>query len=47
VIDAWGAVRPHFAERAEVRRAYTTDVEKYDRARPGRVEINVAIQTPP
>jgi predicted transcriptional regulator YdeE len=47
VIDAWGAVWAHFAGGADVRRAYTTDFERYDPARPDRVEIHIAILTPP
>jgi predicted transcriptional regulator YdeE len=43
VVEAWGAVWAHFGGGAAPRRAYTTDFEKYDPARPGRVEIHVAV----
>jgi predicted transcriptional regulator YdeE len=43
VVDAWRAVWAYFDGRSDVRRAYTADFERYDPARPGRVEIHVAI----
>jgi predicted transcriptional regulator YdeE len=46
VIEAWGAVWRHFAREGAPRRAYTTDFEKYDPARPGRVEIHIAVEQP-
>ncbi len=45
VVKGWGAVWAHFADAAAPRRAYATDFEKYDPARPGRVEIHVSVVT--
>lgn len=44
VIAAWQQVWQYFDSQADVQRAFTTDFERYDPARPGRVEIHIAIR---
>ena len=44
VTDGWAAVWKYFSETAALTRAFTTDFEKYDSAKPGEVEIHVAVR---
>jgi predicted transcriptional regulator YdeE len=43
-IEGWKAVRKYFSETTVLKRAYTTDFERYDSARPAEVEIHVAVR---
>lgn len=44
VMDGWAAVWKYFSETTTLTRAFTTDFEKYDSAKPGEVEIYVAVR---
>lgn len=44
VIDAWAAVWKYFSETTALSRAFTTDFERYDSAKPGEVEIYIAVR---
>ncbi|MEP6507754.1 MAG: effector binding domain-containing protein [Gemmatimonadales bacterium] len=44
VIDGWGAVWKYFAADTTLKRAFTTDFERYDDAKPGIVEIHIAVR---
>lgn len=44
VIDGWGAVWKYFAADTTLKRAFTTDFERYDSSRPGVVEIHIAVR---
>lgn len=44
VIDGWGAVWKYFAADTTLKRAFTTDFERYDHSKPGRVEIHIAVR---
>ncbi|MEO7369023.1 MAG: GyrI-like domain-containing protein [Gemmatimonadaceae bacterium] len=43
-IDGWGAVWKYFAADTTLQRAFTTDFERYDDAKPGIVEIHIAVR---
>jgi predicted transcriptional regulator YdeE len=44
VIDGWKQVWKYFSEKTVLKRAYTTDFERYDSARPNEVEIHIAVR---
>lgn len=44
VVDGWGAVWKYFAADTTLKRAFTTDFERYDDLKPGRVEIHIAVR---
>jgi predicted transcriptional regulator YdeE len=44
VIDGWKQVWKYFSETTVLKRAYTTDFERYDSARPDEVEIHIAVR---
>jgi predicted transcriptional regulator YdeE len=44
VIDGWSQVWKYFSETTVLKRAFTTDFERYDSARPGEVEIHIAVR---
>lgn len=44
VIDGWKEVWKYFSETTVLKRAYTTDFERYDSARAGEVEIHIAVR---
>ena len=44
VVDGWGAVWKYFAADTTLKRAFTTDFERYDSSRPGVVEIHIAVR---
>ena len=44
VIDGWGAVWKYFAADTTLKRAFTTDFERYDKSKPGLVEIHIAVR---
>jgi predicted transcriptional regulator YdeE len=44
VIDGWKQVWKYFAGTTVLKRAYTTDFERYDSARPAEVEIYIAVR---
>lgn len=44
VVDGWGAVWKYFAADTTLKRAFTTDFERYDDAKPGLVEIHIAVR---
>jgi predicted transcriptional regulator YdeE len=44
VIEGWKAVWNYFSETTVLKRAYTTDFERYDSARPDEVEIHIAVR---
>lgn len=44
VIDGWAAVWKYFSETTALTRAFTTDYERYDSARPDTVEIYIAVR---
>jgi Uncharacterized protein conserved in bacteria len=44
VNDGWKQVWNYFTQTTVLNRAYTTDFERYDSARPGEVEIHVAVR---
>jgi predicted transcriptional regulator YdeE len=43
-IEGWKAVWKYFSETTVLKRAYTTDFERYDSARPTEVEIHIAVR---
>ena len=44
VIEGWKAVWRYFSETTVLTRAFTTDFERYDSARPNEVEIHIAVR---
>ena len=44
VADGWRAVWKYFAADTTLKRAFTTDFERYDAAKPGVVEIHIAVR---
>lgn len=44
VIDGWGAVWKYFAADTTLKRAFTTDFERYVDSKPGIVEIHIAVR---
>ncbi|MEO5903750.1 MAG: GyrI-like domain-containing protein [Gemmatimonadaceae bacterium] len=44
VVDGWGAVWKYFAADTTLKRAFTTDFERYDSSKPGVVEIHIAVR---
>ena len=44
VIDGWAAVWKYFSGNTALTRTFTTDFERYDSAKPGVVEIHVAVR---
>ncbi len=44
VISAWGEVWRYFSGPTVFKRAYTTDFERYDTARPSEVDIYIAVR---
>lgn len=44
VMDGWAAVWKYFSETTALTRAFTTDFEMYDSAKPGKVEIYIAVR---
>lgn len=44
VIDGWKHVWKYFSETTVLNRAFTTDFERYDSARPNEVEIHIAVR---
>lgn len=44
VMNGWAAVWKYFSETTALTRAFTTDFEKYDSAKPGKVEIHIAVR---
>lgn len=44
VMDGWSAAWKYFSETAALTRAFTTDFERYDSAKPGEVEIFIAVR---
>jgi predicted transcriptional regulator YdeE len=44
VMDGWAAVWKYFSETTALNRAFTTDFEKYDSAKPNQVEIYIAVR---
>ncbi|MGH9420716.1 MAG: GyrI-like domain-containing protein [Thermoanaerobaculia bacterium] len=44
VIDGWKQVWKYFSGTTVLKRAYTTDFERYDSARPNEVEIHIAVR---
>jgi len=44
VIAGWKEVWKYFSETTVLKRAFTTDFERYDSARPNEVEIHIAVR---
>lgn len=44
VSEGWKEVWKYFSETTVLKRAYTTDFERYDSARPAEVEIHIAVR---
>jgi predicted transcriptional regulator YdeE len=44
VMDGWAAVWKYFSETTALTRAFTTDFERYHSAKPGEVEIYIAVR---
>lgn len=44
VMDGWAAAWKYFSDTTALTRAFTTDFEKYDSAKPGEVEIYIAVR---
>jgi Uncharacterized protein conserved in bacteria len=44
VMDGWTQVWNFFSEAKGLKRAFTTDFERYDSARPNEVEIHIAVR---
>ena len=44
VIEAWKEVWKYFSDTTVLKRAYTTDFERYDAGRPSEVEIHIAVR---
>ncbi len=44
VMEGWSEVWKYFSENRVLKRAYTTDFERYDSARPSEVDIYIAVR---